>query len=113
MERQLYYKTAPRVPSVQEVERLMLERRSGGHIPVKLSKKEKKALWMNRLIVSAVASIPLTIFFDELIYMIYPQLAVYSAPAQVQWVWAGVLFVFCLIGTFLARLAASIVNKGN
>jgi hypothetical protein len=113
MQRQLYYKTAPRVPSVEEVERLMLERRSGGHIHVKLTKKEKKALWMNWLLVSAVAGVPLTIFIDELIYIIYPQFAVYSAPEKVQWVWVGALFVFCITGTFLARLAARIVNKDH
>jgi hypothetical protein len=113
MERQLYYKTTPTIPSISEVERLMLEKRSGGHIHIKLTKKEKKAMWMNWLIVSAVAGIPLTIFIDELIYIIYPRFAVYSAPQQVQFVWVGILFVFCVIGTFLARLAARIVNKGD
>jgi hypothetical protein len=113
MAQQLYYKTTPAIPSVAEVERLMLERRSGGHIHVRLTKKEKKALWMNWLITGAIASVPLTIFIDELIYMVYPQFTVYSAPETVQWIWVAVLFVFCLIGTFLARLAARIINKRN
>lgn len=112
MERQLYYKTPP-VPSIAEVERLMREKRAGGHLAVKLTKKEKKALWMNWLLVGAIASVPLTIFIDELIYMVYPQFAVYAASREVQLIWVAVLFVFCLLGTFLARLAARIVNKGN
>ena len=113
MERNIYYKTTPPIPSVAEVERLMTEKKFGGHIPIKLSKKEKKALWMNWLLAGAIVSVPLTIFIDELIYMSYPQFAVYSAPEKMQWIWVAVLFAVCVIGTFLARLAARIVNKGK
>lgn len=111
MQKTVHHKITPPVPSVADVERLMLERRAGGYVRARLTKKERKALWMNWLITGVIASVPLAIFIDELIYMIYPQMKVYSSPQQIQWIWAAILFVFCVIGTFLARLAASIITK--
>ncbi|MFT3826054.1 MAG: hypothetical protein QM731_19185 [Chitinophagaceae bacterium] len=100
----------PVIPDVEDVQERLLKKLRAQPGTVEEVKKKKLLLLVNWMIAAIIIAIPVTVFADEVIYLLYPSFTVYHAPEQVQWDWGILLFLLCIVGTVFCKLGVLLYN---